>query len=77
MKDARRLYKSYDQMVENLTNKEFQVCDARSPAMYSGEGKLCFKLISLTFSSVNDVLNLIISPHMKVALNGMCNAENR
>ena len=77
MKDTRRLYKSYDQMVENLTNNEFQVCDARSPAMYSGEGKLCFKIIFLTFSSINNVLDLIKSLHMQVDLKGMCNAGNR
>lgn len=37
VRDTRRLYKSYEQMVDNLKTKEFQVCDARSQAMFSGE----------------------------------------
>lgn len=32
------MFKCFNEMVENLSKKEFQVCDARSPAMYSGQG---------------------------------------
>ena len=68
MRDTGRLYKSYEQMVENLKSKEFQVIDARSPAMYSGEGKIalvCFDygLMSQSpfFQSCRDaVLNVLL-----------------
>lgn len=32
-----RVYKSYEDVVNNITKKEFQVCDCRGPSAYSGE----------------------------------------
>ena len=38
MKETGKLFKSYEDVINNLTKKEFQLCDCRGPTAFSGQG---------------------------------------